>query len=288
MATSPAATTYVIDEQTFATEVLERSKSVPVVVDFWADWCGPCRVLGPVLEKLATEFQGAFILAKLDVDRNPNLSMQYGVQGIPAVKAFANGQVANEFTGALPESQVRQFIQQVVPSTADLYAQQGHQWEISGQPAMAIENYKAALEEQTNHYSAMLGLGHVWLKQGQVDEALSILAGIPAGVAERTEADALITTAQFQRETVGQNEPDLWAKIHTNPDDVASRYTLASLLVTQEKYKEALEEFLEVVRRNRQYNDDGARKAMLALFTTIGDDDPVTKEYRRKLANVLF
>jgi putative thioredoxin len=214
--------------------------------------------------------------------------MQYGVQGIPAVKAFTNGQVVNEFTGALPELQVRQFIQQIVPSTADLYARQGYQWEIAEQPAMAIENYKAALEEEADHYPAMLGLGRALLKQGQVDEAISVLEGIPAGMTERIEADALIATAQFQQEAVGQNEPDLRAKIGANPNDIASRYTLASMLVTQERYQEALEEFLEVVRRDRQYNDDGARKAMLALFTTIGDDDPMAKEYRRRLANVLF
>jgi putative thioredoxin len=183
---------------------------------------------------------------------------------------------------------VRQFIQQIVPSTADLYARQGYQWEITEQPAMAIENYKAALQEQVDHYPAMLGLGRALLKQGQVDEAMLVLEGIPAGVAERTEADALIATAQFQQETADQNEPDLRAKIRANPDDIASRYTLAGMLVTQERHQEALEEFLEVVRRDRQYNDDGARKAMLALFTTIGDDDPVTREYRRKLANVLF
>jgi putative thioredoxin len=290
MSISTTTATYIIDayEQTFAAEVVERSKSVPVVVDFWADWCGPCRVLGPVLEKLAVEFQGAFILAKVDVDRNPNLAMQYGVQGIPAVKAFLNGRQVSEFTGALPEPQVRRFIEQLIPSTADLYARQGYEWEVADQPAMAIENYRAALQEQADHYPAMLGLGRVLAKQGQVDEALSVLEGIPTGVDERIEADALIATAQFQREAADQDEADLRAKIHANPDDVASRYTLASLLVTQERYLEALEEFLEVVRRDRQYNDDGARKAMLALFTLIGEHDPVTKKYRQQLANVLF
>jgi putative thioredoxin len=134
----------------------------------------------------------------------------------------------------------------------------------------------------------MVGLGRTLFKQGEVDEALAILERIPAGIAERSVADALIATAQFQREAAGHSEGELRAKIKANPADVASRYTLASLLATQQSYELALNEFLEVVRRDRTYQDDGGRKAMLALFTAIGEQDPLTKEYRRKLANVLF
>jgi putative thioredoxin len=287
-ATSAATPIIEVTEQTFAGSVIKRSYTMPVVVDFWAAWCGPCKMLGPVLEKLAAEYNGAFMLAKVDVDRNPGLAMQYGVQGIPAVKAFINGQVAHEFTGALPQARVRQFIQQIIPSPADLYAQQAYQWEVTDQPAMAIENYKAALEEQADHYPAILGLGRVLLKVGQVDEAVAVLAGIPNGVPQRIEADALLVAAEFRREATGQNETDVRADVETNPNNVAARYVLASMLAGQEKYAEALAQFLEVVRRDRTYKDDGARKAMLAIFITLGDDNPVTREYRRKLANALF
>jgi putative thioredoxin len=290
MASSITTNGYLIDvtDQTFATEVLERSKTVPVVVDFWAAWCGPCRMLGPVLEKLASEYQGKFILAKVDVDSNPNVAMQFGIRGIPAVKAFYNSQVVNEFTGALPEPQVRQFIDGLVPSNADLLAKQGYDWEMSGQLAMAVTNYQAALAEKRDHYVAMVGLGRVLLKQGELEAALSLLDQIPAGVQERSIADALIATAQFRQFANGYTEADLRAKVGADANDVASRYALASLLAMEERYPEAMDEFLEIIRRDRKYNDDGARKAMLALFTVIGEDHAIIQTYRRKLANVLF
>lgn len=289
MATT-AVTSFVIDvsEQTFATEVIERSKTTPVVVDFWAEWCGPCRVLGPILERLATEFNGAFILAKVDVDQNQRLSMQYHVQGIPAVKAFYDGNVVGEFTGALPEPQVRKFVQSLVPSPADLLARQAYDWEMSGQLPMAVANYRQALAEDPDHPHALIGLGRTLLAQGEVDEAIEILDKVPAGLSERAVADALIASARFQQEAEGQTEAELRVKVEADANDVASRYALGSLLASQERYLEALDEFLEVVRRDREYKDDGARKAMLALFTTIGESDPLTREYRQKLANVLF
>lgn len=290
MATTATTSTYVIDvtDQTFATEVLERSHTVPVVVDFWAAWCGPCRMLGPILERLAGEYEGKFILAKIDVDQNPRTAMQFRVQGIPAVKAFRDGRMANEFTGALPEPQVRRFIENLVPSEADQLYDQGRAHEGSNRPKQAEESYRAALAEKADHYAAQVGLGRTLLKQGQLEEGLSLLESIPAGVAERSAAEALIATAQFQRNADSQSEADLRARIQQDPSDVASRYALASLLATEERYAEALEEFLEVVRRDRKFEDDGARKAMLALFTTIGEDQEITRSFRQKLANVLF
>ncbi len=290
MSTTVTNTSYVIDvtDQTFATEVLERSHTVPVVVDFWAAWCGPCRMLGPILEKLAEEFQGGFILAKVDVDSNQGVARQFHVQGIPAVKAFINGKMFNEFTGALPEPQVREFINTLIPSEADLLAKQGFEWEVNDQPAMAITHYKAAIEKQADHYPAKIGLGRVLLSQGNIDEGTEILESIPQGAPGRDTADALLATAEFQKYAAGHTEDELAAAIETDPNDVASRYALASLYATRQKYIEALDQFLEVVRRNRQYNDDGARKAMLALFTTIGENQQIVKTYRQKLANVLF
>ena len=290
MTTTTTTENYIIEatEQTFAEAVLKRSESVPVVVDFWAAWCGPCRMLGPILEKLANEFQGGFILAKVDVDSNPGLARQYQVQGIPAVKAFYQGQVAGEFTGALPEPQVRKFIESLAPSEADLYAAQAYELERKNQLDKAAANYRAALEEKTDHYLSMVGLGRTLFKKGQFDEGMQLLDCIPTGVPERKPAEALMATVEFQQEAAGQDESELRTRITADPADIAARYALASLLATEVRYLESLDEFLEVVRRDRKYKEDGARKAMLSLFTIIGEEHPVTKTYRQKLANVLF
>jgi putative thioredoxin len=277
-----------VNERTFVTEVLERSRTVPVVVDFWAEWCGPCHMLGPTLERLATEYNGAFVLAKVDVDQNPNLARQFGIQGIPAVKAFRNHQMVNEFTGALPEPQVRRFLETLIPSPADIYTQEGQALEAQGQTAPAIEKYRAALAEKADHYPALLGLGRALMQEEQFDEAVSTLEKIPPGVSERSAADALLANLQFQKYAAGHNEAELGAKLEADPADTPSRYALASLLALKNQPEAAMDQFLEVIRRDRQYNDDGARKAILALLTTLGENHPDTAVYRQKLANALF
>lgn len=290
MSVATMSSAYIIDvtDQSFDKDVIEKSKSTPVVVDFWAEWCGPCRMLGPILERLAAEYDGSFILAKVDVDQNQTLARQFHVQGIPAVKAFFNGRVVGEFTGAQPEPRVRDFLQGLMPSQTDALARQAYECEISNQLLKAEANYREVLEEKSDHYSAMLGLGRVLLKQGKIDVGVELLQQIPDGIPEQPAAEALIATAQFSSEAVDQNEAELRANITENSADVASHYTLACLLATQERFMEAMDEFLEVIRRNRSYKNDGARKAMLALFAIIGEDQEITQTYRRKLANALF
>ncbi|MEM7030906.1 MAG: thioredoxin [Chloroflexota bacterium] len=282
--------THVIDvnEQTFITEVLERSQTVPVVVDFWAEWCGPCRMLGPTLERLAEEYDGAFVLAKVDVDQCPQLSTQFGVQGIPAVKAFKNNQVVEEFTGALPEPQVRQFLEKLIPSPADILVEEGDVLYENGNAADAAAKYREALALKSSHYSAKLGLGQVLIDLGETDEATNLLQSIPAGVPEGAKAEALLASLQFEQHAAGRSEAELKAAIEADGKDVASRFALASMLASQDRYQEALDEFLEIVYRDRSFEDDGARKAILALLTNLGDEHPLTSPYRRKLSMALF
>lgn len=276
-----------VDESTFQREVVERSRQVPVVVDFWAAWCGPCRTLGPILEGLANEYGGRFILARLDVDANQYLAARYNIQGIPAVKAFKGGQVASEFVGALPRPAVRQFIEKLVPNAEDEKVAEGQALLAAGQPAAAEARFRAALTAAPDHPAALLGLARVQLAQGEEDAAAETLALIPAEGPEEAAVRQMRADLALRRETKDLVEGDLRARVAAEPADLEARYSLAGLLTAQERFEEALEEYLAVVRRDRHYHDDGARHAMLNIFERLGEV-PLARTYRNRLASVLF
>jgi putative thioredoxin len=275
-----------VGEDDFETAVLERSHEVPVLVDFWAPWCGPCRVLGPVLEKLADEYAGQFVLAKLNVDDNPSIAGLFGIQGIPAVKLFQKGEIAAEFTGALPESAVREFLARFLTSEADTQAHDAANLEQQGRTTEAKSLYQTILESKPNHSRALLGLGRLLMNEGDEATALDYLEKV-SDPAEKKEADRLIARLRLRR-GADQNESSLRAVLQSNPNDLEARFNLADLLAANEDYEEALKEFLTVVKADRQFRDDGARKAMIQIFEVLGSDDPLTEKYRSELAKVLF
>ena len=279
-----------VTDQDFARTVIEQSRRVPVVVDFWAPWCGPCRMIGPVLERLASEANGAWVLAKLNVDNNQQTAARYGIQGIPAVKGFRDGQVVSEFVGAVPEPQIRRFIDQLVPSAADIMAKQGQQFEAAGQDASAMAAYRRALEQKDGRPTVvLLGLGRLLVKQDQYQEAVSTLQRVPFGKPERAEAESLIAKASFRQQSdLTGGEVEARRKLAANPDDLDARLALASAMAAKGSYREALEGYLEVVRRDRGAFRDHARRDMLALFTVLGDENELTLEYRPQLAILLF
>ena len=253
-----------VTDQTFIEEVVEESKSRPVVVDFWADWCAPCHQLGPILEKLALEHGGAFRLARLDVDQNPAISAHFGVQGIPAVKAIVGGKLVDEFTGALPEQRVRAWLSPLLPSEADTVVAEARKEEEAGDAAGAERAYRDALATDAQNREARLGLARVLADRGARDEAREMLGPLLPG----DDADRVLARIRVSE----------WKEIE-EPGTLAS----AKRLAAGARWREALDGMLGALQ-----DDPDAREAMLAVFSVLGDDDPLTREYRGKLAAALF
>lgn len=269
-----------VDERSFQQAVIERSHSVPVVVDLWAPWCGPCRTLGPILEKIANEAQGAFVLAKVNVDENPRIAQAFRVQGIPAVKAIVNGRLIDEFAGALPESQVRAWLQRFVQfpeTTADNLLEAAAALEVSN-PQEAAARYRVALGDNPENTAAMLGLGRLLVLQGE-PEGAATLSQIPRNDPHYNQAQGWLALANFMSEA-DQPQPE------DNP--LAARYWQAAHAVRAQDFSTAIEELLAIIMRDRSFRDDAARKTLLSLFDALGNDHPLVAPSRRKLANLLF
>lgn len=253
-----------VTDSNFERAVIEESNGRPVVVDFWADWCMPCRALSPVLEKLAAEHKGAFLLAKMDTDANPRTSGRFGIQSIPTVMAFSRGKVVDQFLGAVPEHVVSAWLRGVLPSEADDAATRAQEDLQGGDAAGAERAFRKALESDPENRDARLGLAQLLIQRNELEEARVLIAPLlPDTAAERVAAQIRVAD---------------WKNIE-GPGTLAS----AKRLAARERYKEALDGMLGALG-----DDPSAREAMLDLFAVLGDDHPLTKEYRAKLASTLF
>jgi putative thioredoxin len=278
-----------VTEQEFESAVVERSHTVPVVIDFWAPWCGPCRAIGPVLEKLADEQQGKFILAKINVDENPGLAQAFAIRSIPAVKAVRNGALAGEFLGAQPEPAIRNFIDQLLPSETDGLAQEGQRLEQAGKTQGAESLYRAALAKEANHPVALVGLARLLAQRGEETDALSLLQRVPLNTPESTLAQQLTAQLRLKQNSANAGDEQKYRdRLAADQNDHDARFELTQVLAASGRYEEALTELLHIVKKDRKFRDDGARKAMLDIFDVIGPRSELAENYRSQLAQVLF
>jgi putative thioredoxin len=262
----------------FSREVLETSKGIPVVVDFWAEWCGPCKILGPILERLEGQDNGRWKLVKIDADENQEIAAQYGVRGIPSVKLFVDGTVVNEFTGALPERMVRKWLDESLPDPFREEMEKAGRLLANGDRENGIEVLEAVLQKEPGHTDARVSLAKNILHHDP-DRAVFLVSGIEEDSRHYLTVEAIRTMCGMMAR--GSNGKDL-------PEGTAKpAYSSALEALSRERFDIAIERFIEVIQTDRTYADDGARKGCVALFTLLGDDNPTTLKYRRAFASAL-
>jgi putative thioredoxin len=288
---SQSAWTINVGDADFETEVLERSRQVPVVVDFWAEWCGPCRMLGPILEKLAREKAGQFVLAKVNVDEAQQLAGYFGIEGIPAIRVFRDGRLADGFEGLYPEPEVRAFLDRHLPSESDRLAQKAAALEASN-PVEAEAIYRKALAANGDDPHARVGLARLLIAAHKDDEAKQLLAPVGSVDEVGKEAERLRRILELrsgqQVEGGSTSEADLRRKIQADPENARLRFELGSLLAQQERYPEALEMLLSAAERDRELGRTEVRELMVKLFEILGVRSELSDSYRDRLRSLLY
>jgi len=280
----------------FMEEVVDASNDLPVIVDFWAPWCGPCKTLGPLLEKAVAETKGAVRMVKVDIDKSPELAQQMRIQSIPAVYAFVGGRPVDGFMGAVPESQIKEFIKRLVAaapgaqvSPVEEALAQAKQALAEGDVGTATTFYGHILQHEPANIDALAGIGRCYLALGDLAKARQALEAIPADQAKSADCVALRAGIELaeQAEQAGP-ETELEARLVRDPNDHQARYDLAMAKFAAGDRAAAVDHLLDLIRRNRSWNEEAARKQLLKLFEAFGMTDPLTVESRRRLSTLLF
>jgi putative thioredoxin len=267
----------------FNQHVLEESGHRLVVVDFWAPWCGPCKSLKPILEKLAGEYGGKFLLAKVNSDENQELAARYAVRGIPSVKAFLDGEVVDEFSGALPEGEVRAFLDRLIPSPANELRAQAADARAAGEIAGALQLLGEASKLDPHNIGVRIDAAEIMLDLNEPGEAERLIGSVPDDADPRVAQ--LKARMQFAG-AAGADETGLRARVAADENDLEARLALANLLIAAGQYEPGMDQLLEIVRRDRGFGDDIGRKTLLSVFNLLGGGELVSR-YRRMLASAL-
>ena len=268
-----------VTESDFEYEVIEYSQGIPVLVDFWAEWCVPCKMLDPILQKLVQDRQGDFRLAKVNVDENQNLAMLYNVRSIPSVKAFRNGDVVAEFSGMQPEPKIRKFLQEFIPSPLDLNIEKANSLLNLEKWGQAEAVFRQALTERPGHPNALLGLVKCLLAQGQGSQARDILNTFPVSLEFSTAEKLQPLALALARIEAGIPDSDL---------SIEATYNHALRLIGLGNFPAAMDGILEVLRHDKAYRDGEPRDVILGLFEILGRRNPITRQYQTELASILF
>lgn len=284
--TSPV---FAVTAAEFQAQVIDASFQTPVLVDFWAEWCAPCRTLMPLLAQITESYEGKLRLAKVNTDEEQELSTHFGIRSLPTVMLVINGQPVDQFMGAQTESQIRDFLKKHILSEVDALRQQARDLAATDAPLESVvEPLKLASAQEPNNADILIDLADILVGRNELTQALEILNALPIDVVARPivkELKARINLAQHAAD--GPSIDDLHQKLNTDENDLATRELLAGQLAYQQDYEGALNQFFEIMRRDRSFNDDAGRRGMLDLFEVLGADHPLTKSGRRKMFGLL-
>lgn len=275
-----------VGEPDFETAVLNRSMEIPVVVDFWAPWCQPCRMLGPVLEKLADEYAGKFLLAKVNVDDSPMLAHQFGVSGIPQVTAIYQGKIVGQFSGVQPESSLRTFLDQIIPSEGQMLLQQAADVELTD-PAKAKELYELVLSQDPKNTIAAAALAEMALNAGDLARAQELLSGVYQGSDGWDRAQTVLARLEFQ-EAANELGAVEECRAKAADGDLSAQRDLGLVLAANGQFEEALETLVNIVEKDREFGSAHVRELMVKIFNVVGPQSQLANTYRSRLASALY
>ena len=278
-----------ITANNFELDVLLASRDIPVLVDFWADWCQPCKMLAPALEQLASEFEGAIRITKLNSDEEPELASRFGIRSLPTVKLFRDGQVVNEFSGVIPLAGIRAFIEPYLLKASDNLLKTAETALKENDLQKALTLLKEARETDPDNFRIHPLLVESLLRTGDYQEAEHILKSLPINIQQDNEILKLTARLEFakQAKQIPKSPETLEATLQTDPDNLDARYQFSMLNVINGNYETAMENLLEIIRRDRSYKDDGGRKALINVFELLDNQGPLVRKYRGLLSSAL-